>query len=592
MRLPNPAPQFRSACGQTLLLALLLALLLTMLTPFGKVYAQTPPAADDTAALQARLDQAGKTGGEVALEARAYRINGSLTVPTGVTLRGSWAAPHHGAWDKGTTLLITGGRGQENGTPAITLRKSSALRGVTLLWPEETPDNIVPYPWAVHGSGMHNTVENVTLVNAYQGIKIGQPWSELHLIRNVFGCVLRRGIFVDETSDVGRIENVHFNTHYWVRSGYPAIQAKDDEVTSRLVTEFTRKNLEGFVFGRTDWEYVANTFVWGAHIGYRFIHTAAGECNGQFTGIGADACGIGLRVDQLQPIGIQVTNGEFTAFGGAENAGIVISPGAAGAAQFVNCNFWSTPGGAARLHGSGPVTFSACHFADGADGGVIASDGGSLTVSACTFGARGSAVTLKPGLRSAIITANSQPGGLQIDNGIGEAAQIGLNEAPRRYAAALTAHSFLKIGSPGDDDFLGDGWYGGEAAGEAPDTRLTTARWTSGNAVLRLPVTPGAAYTLTLWLLTRPATPPQTVSVGLVKAAVAVGQNQRLVLSLPASVTRGRSAIAIRIAGGSWSPASLERGSTDTRRLGARVFGVELEAVRGPASAVVLNDTP
>ena len=583
MMLPNQTPRIRSACGLALLLALLL-------TPCRQVSAQAAPAGDDTAALQARLDQAGKTGGEVALEARTYRVSGSLTVPTGVTLRGSWEAPHHGAWDKGTTLLVTGGRGQEDGTPAITLRQSSALRGVTLVWPDETPDHIVPYPWAIHGSGMHNTVEDVTLVNAYQGIKIGQPWSELHLIRNVFGCVLRRGIFVDETSDVGRIENVHFNTHYWVRSGYPGIQAKDDSATGQLVTDFTRKNLEAFVFGRTDWEYVANTFVWGAHIGYRFIHTAGGECNGQFMGIGADACGIGLRVDQTQSVGIQVTNGEFTAFGGTENVGIVVSPGAVGAAQFVNCNFWSTPGGAARLHGSGPVTFSACHFGDGAEGGVIAADKGALIVSACTFGTRGKAITLKPGLRSAIITANSQPGGLQVDNGIGAAAQIGLNEAPRQYAASVTAHYLVKIGTPGDDDVLGDGWYGGEAASDAPAAvRLTTARWTNGSAVLRLPVTPGAAYTLTLWLRTQPDTPPQTVSVGTVKAAVAVGQ-QRVVLSIPASATRGHRTIEVQIAGGSWSPARAEPGSTDTRQLGARVFGVELKAAHTSAPAMVLNE--
>lgn len=158
-------------------------------------------------------------------------------------------------------------------------------------------------------------------------------------------------------------------------------------------------------------------------------------------------------------------------------------------------------------------------------------------MSACTFSARGKAITLKPGLCSTIVTANSQPGGLQVDNGISEAAQIGLNEAPRRYAAALTAHSFVKIGSPGDDDFLGDGWYGGEAASDFPaeaasGVRMTTARWTNGNATLHLPVTPGEAYTLTLWLLTRPTTPTQTVSVGAVKTAVTVGQSQRVVLSV------------------------------------------------------------
>src|SRR6185437_12491549 len=147
------------------------------------------------------------TGGDVNLPPGVYLIAGHLAVPTGVVVQGSWEEPHHGAWEKGTTLLLTGGRGQEDGPAAITLEQSSAVRGLTMVWPEETAANIAPYPWAIHGVGMHNTIENVTFLNAYQGIKIGQPSSELHLIRNVFGCVLRRGIFIDSTTDVGRVEN-------------------------------------------------------------------------------------------------------------------------------------------------------------------------------------------------------------------------------------------------------------------------------------------------------------------------------------------------------------------------------------------------
>lgn len=559
---------------------------------------QNPPgvvsdgSSDDTAPLQAALDQAGKTGGSVVLAPGLYLIEGSLTVPTGVTLQGSWEAPHHGAWDKGTTLLITGGRGQENGPAAITLSQSSALRGVTMVWPEEKADNIVPYPWAVHGYGMHNTVENVTFVNAYQGILIGEPGSELHLIRNVFGCVLRRGIFIDSTSDIGRIENVHFNTHYWARSQYPPIQLPGGGDPGGLVSKYTMDNLEAFLFGRADWEYVENTFVWGAHIGYHFIQTPDGACNGQFMGIGADACNVGLQVDHIQPFGIQVTNGEFTAFTGEPNAGIVISPGATGAAQFVNCNFWSTPGGAAQVHGNAQVTFSACHFADGGSPGVIVANNGHVIVNACSFGSAGKAVVLEQGTRSAIVTSNMQPGGLVVDNKIGGAAQIGLNETEADFPAATAAHYLVKIGTGGDEEFLGDGWYPDEGAqgelsgfGEAFDT----ARWTNGDATLHLPVRPGAAYTLTIWLLTRPSTPPETISAGGHGVPVAVGKAQRLWLAIPASYTKGRYTIDAKIAGAPWEPAKQEPGSSDSRHLGVRVFAVEMKAANGPAKPVMVN---
>ena len=45
-------------------------------------------------------------------------------------------------------------------------------------------------------------------------------------------------------------------------------------------------NGRSFVFARTDWEYVLNTFSFGYAIGYHFIESADGSCNGNFLGIG------------------------------------------------------------------------------------------------------------------------------------------------------------------------------------------------------------------------------------------------------------------------------------------------------------------
>ena len=547
---------------------------------------------DDTAALQAILDETGKTGGQVELAAGRYLIKGFLTIPTGVTLKGTWEAPHHGVWDKGTTLLLTAGRGHEDGPASISLKESAAIKGVTMIWPEEKAENIVPYPWAIRGTGMHNTVENVTLVNAYQGIKIGDPWSELHFIRNVFGCVLRRGIFIDSTSDIGRIENVHFNTHYWIRSRYPGIQAQDDGATGKLVTGFAQKNLEAFIFGRTDWEYVANTFVWGAKIGYKFIHTKDGECNGQFMGIGADACDVGLQIDAIQSIGIQVTNGEFTAFEGPNRAGVLVSPGATGAAQFVNCNFWSTPGGAAVIHGDIQAVFNACHFTDHSDTGILQADAGSINVSNCLFAAGTNAITLKPGVKAAIVTGNLQPGGLNYDNRIGEAAQFGLNQKAAVIPEAVLGHYRVGIGSANDAPVVGVGWYDGEGADDAPaelNSKKPTARWSNGHGTLHLPVKSGSAYTLTVWLLTRPGTPAAVIKVpGVADTPIAVGKTQKLTVRIPASATQGAQSVNVSLDGPPWTPRSLIQGSADGRNLGVRVFAVDMKADGGPDAAAGL----
>jgi len=387
---------------------------------------------DATPAIQQLLDAASPHGGEVRLAPGQYLLKGTLTVPSGVVLRGSWDAPHHGSvWDKGTTLLLTGDRGQEEGPGAIELQANAAVEGLTMLGPEQTPGNVTPYPWAIHGTGTHDTVENITLVNAYQGIKMGGPGDgSLHLIRNVFGCVLRRGIMVDNTTDIGRIENVHFNPHYWGGSHHPSRGNNPDDW--RKLQNFMNNNLEAFIFGRSDWEYVVDTFVWGAKSGYLFIETKAGACNGQFLGIGADYCQACVRIEKIQPIGLQITNGEFTAFAGDPGSAIVTEPEAEGAAQFVNCNFWGVKNHVAWLQGPAAVTLSDCHICDKLMAGAVLAEKGRLIVRGCTFDQSCPTVILKPGVSAAIIAENLEPGGVQIQNEIGSHAVIGLNEKPEK----------------------------------------------------------------------------------------------------------------------------------------------------------------
>lgn len=435
---------------------LLAALLLTSCAPHQAESAfPSDGVTDATAAIQQQLDARAATGGEVVLPPGQYLIAGSLDVPEGVCLRGSWDAPHHGkAWQKGTTLLLTGGRGQENGPAAIRLERNSALEGVTMLWPEQKWNDIQPYPWGVEGQGNHITVENVTLVNAYQGISTGTRDGSLHLFRNIYGCVLRRGILVDACSDIGRIENIHFNTHYWLGSGHPSSNAGAGKTpdgkseNGEKVVGFVRDNLEAFIFARSDWEYVVDTFVWDAVDAYHFVHSSHGECNGQFLGIGADYCKSCVQIDTIQDVGLQITNGEFTAFAGDPNTAIVTAPGARGAAQFVNCNFWGVKNHVAWMQGDTTVTLANCHVLGNYPGGAVLDERGKLIVQGCTFDQPGLAVVLKKDVKAAIIMGNLQTGGVQIQNEIGARAQIGLNEVDTSTGAAVSPGVTSAVATP------------------------------------------------------------------------------------------------------------------------------------------------
>ena len=213
---------------------------------------------DDTAAIQKALDQAAQTGGKVHLPPARYLVKGSLSIPPGVTLQGVMESPVWSDPLKGSIILATGGRDKEDAPGLFEMGHSSAVRGLTVFYPEQQTTNIHPYAWTFHLQGHDNTVENVTLINSYNGIRIGPEGNVRHRIRSVYGCVLRRGILVDACSDIGRIENIQFHCHWW--------SAPNVGGDWKPVHEFMWRNCEAFIFGRTDWEYVNNTFVFPVNI--------------------------------------------------------------------------------------------------------------------------------------------------------------------------------------------------------------------------------------------------------------------------------------------------------------------------------------
>src|SRR5215471_12954663 len=204
---------------------------------------------DDTKAFQSALDAAAKAGGGVVYAPRGnYFFSGHLKVPAGVMLKGMWeSVPSHNGvrdhgkakpTDNGTTFLVTEGEGLEDGEPFIQLNDNSTLKGVVIYYPRQNPaEPPKPYPWAIAMRGKNPAVLAVELLNPYNGIDAAH--NERHLIRDVSGQPLRRGVYVDDIYDIGRIENVHFNP-WW-------------SMKSRLF-KWQQEHGEAFIFGRSDWQ--------------------------------------------------------------------------------------------------------------------------------------------------------------------------------------------------------------------------------------------------------------------------------------------------------------------------------------------------
>jgi hypothetical protein len=385
---------------------------------------------DDTAAIQAAMDARAKTGGKVELPPGRYLVKGSLTIPAGVALEGAAAAPRYNHPLTGTVILATGGRDSEEAPALFEMGDSTAVSGLTVYYPEQKATDIHPYAWTFHLKGNDNTVENVTLINSYNGIRVGDgpEWNVRHRIRSVYGCVLRRGILVNGCSDVGRIDNVHFHGHWWWSKEVGG--APDAGGTLGPVNRFLADHLEAFIIGRSDWEYISNTFVFIAKVGYRFMKTSLGASSCQMVGVGADAVQTSVLVEGIVSWWtLLITNGQF-ASDGADKAAVGVriesNPDAAanGPVRLVNCSILAQQGVVSHnpkvtsvqdcfLNTWGPTTGNA----------LITADNGALQVTGCNFdndrGPQGPpppSVKVAGRLAYAVITGNVGRGGITIVN--------------------------------------------------------------------------------------------------------------------------------------------------------------------------------
>ncbi|MGH7976933.1 MAG: glycosyl hydrolase family 28-related protein [Limisphaerales bacterium] len=370
---------------------------------------------DATAAFQKAMDTAAQAGGGIVYAPRGnYFFAGHLNVPVGVTLKGVWqSVPSHSGLrnhdapkptDDGTTFLVTENAGNEDGAPFIKLNTDSTLKGVVVFYPNQISDDVPkPYPYAIIMRGDNSAVLQVELLNPYNGIDASHCGR--HLIRDVQGQPLRRGIYVDAVYDIGRIEDVHFNP-WW-------------SMNPKLF-KWQQNNGEAFIFGRSDWEYVFNTFCFGYHTGYKFIKTRTGVCNGNFLGIGADDCNTAVDVEDCAPFGLLISNGEFTSFHGSDPTMVRVATNNVGSVRFGNCAFWGPCDQIAKIAGHGTVGFSDCTFVqwDRNKKGLqaIQAASGTVLVHGCEFQENKPQIELGENIRRAVISDNIFTGKSQIAN--------------------------------------------------------------------------------------------------------------------------------------------------------------------------------
>ena len=340
----------------------------------GIYVADLDDSSDITSDLQDQIDDLSTSGGGTLIIPRGdYLIAGAIFIRKGVRLKGvidatqSWDNITPQSWESipGTLIRATGDENEPHGDPLFTLESGSSISSLSVYYPYQVRhrQNFKSYPWTIFVAGSDCTVENISLYNSYLGIKVGRREmnpdtdditfnnSERHRIRNVFGTVLKTGLWVDWCTDTGRIENIHFHPVFWgCLDGW-------NETNYEIVQDIMQNYLTAYRFGWTDWESVSDTFVWCAKIAYHFVQsipeagTTRREMNGEFLGVAFDKVCTGFKVDYLQHMGIIVTNGQFVAHGSyypqpsgssiqtSPQTAIEISDTCNGNVRFTNCNF-------------------------------------------------------------------------------------------------------------------------------------------------------------------------------------------------------------------------------------------------------------
>jgi hypothetical protein len=329
---------------------------------------------------------------------RSFNYEYVLSLPQSVQLRGDWADPEkHDGRVLGTILEVRVGANSANynGTVQswwndpqagnqlfstytsvadrfIEMNEGTGVTNLSIWYPEQNINNVQRYPWTLYQTtGNSATVENVTLVNSYNGF-YSAP-SELHYVVNSYMTALSTGIEIHVCTDIGRIENIRIDPKYWAASGLPGAPSL------AAVRAYTMANGTGFRMHRSDWEYVSHLRVSGYNIGM-WVGREPGfsqSPNAQFYGIHIDDCETGLYVQDVNPYGLLFSNSSIAArtavyfyeyfqtsvqFNGVDFSGpIITSSERGGVVSFENCTFTVDDAYAIRLN-NGVVLLSQCGF--------------------------------------------------------------------------------------------------------------------------------------------------------------------------------------------------------------------------------------
>jgi hypothetical protein len=261
---------------------------------------------DDTAAFQDAANAVSALdGGAIYIPPATYAFYTNLSIPTGVTLHGDWQDwTTNSTGAVGTIFKVYYGAGQTNAAPFIFLNGSTALKGVSIWYPNQNPASITGYPFTIVLYG-DCVVQNVVLVNSYQGIQVTAATSGAkHILSTVIGSPLYKGIDLDMIADISHCEDIRFSPDVWPASKLPGAPAPGDPYAAWM-----RANGTAMRILRVDGEVCMNLYFSGYHVGIEANSSTNGVPGATFYNGSVSNCATALLAQDMSgQSGLQFTS--------------------------------------------------------------------------------------------------------------------------------------------------------------------------------------------------------------------------------------------------------------------------------------------
>lgn len=258
---------------------------------------------DTSAAIQAQLNKAKKTGGIVYLPAGKYLLQKSLTVPAGVELRGcsSAAQREQNYASEGTLILADYGQtvSPDTAQALVTLQGvNSGVRGVRFFYINNNFRlGVKKYSYTIRGRASGVYAVNVSIAAGYNGIDFRN--CDNHHIDKLIGCCYQNMIAAGGKN--GMIEGCLQNGTILYRNGLDLIGWSKSEqmIQNELFNPITRPNTEYIRLENATGETILNTFAYGV----RNLIVSQNSTGVKIVNVGAD------NLYNTTPL-LEVLNGE------------------------------------------------------------------------------------------------------------------------------------------------------------------------------------------------------------------------------------------------------------------------------------------